>query len=170
MNRAWIPAGALAGVSVAGLVALGPLTDSLGSQVKFPKSIQTAQSSNASTKPASAVVPVSITLSAPVGKVETAALTRGGHAKVSASATNPTDGKVTVKVVPGTTVTHHVAPSSPSTTPTHTAAPPADKPTPKKAAPRQQTIGGLSESNSDQGLAGKGEKTTRGEQDSTLAP
>ena len=29
MNRAWIPAGALAGVSVAGLIALGPLTDSL---------------------------------------------------------------------------------------------------------------------------------------------
>ena len=33
MNRAWIPAGALAGVSVAGLIALGQLTDSLGSQV-----------------------------------------------------------------------------------------------------------------------------------------
>ena len=29
MNRAWIPAGALASVSVAGLIALGPLTDSL---------------------------------------------------------------------------------------------------------------------------------------------
>ena len=29
MNRAWIPAGALAGVSVAGLLALGPLTDSM---------------------------------------------------------------------------------------------------------------------------------------------
>ena len=36
MNRAWIPAGALAGVSVAGLLALGPLTDSIGTQVAFP--------------------------------------------------------------------------------------------------------------------------------------
>jgi hypothetical protein len=169
MNRAWIPAGALAGMSVAGLVALGPLTDSLGSQVKFPTKIRTAQSSNAATKPASAVVPVSISVDTPVGDVETAALTRGGHAKVSAAATNSSDGKVTLKSAPGTTVTHQTSSTAPSTTATHTAAPPVAKPTPKKVV-RQQTIGGLSESNSDQGLAGKGEKTTRGEQDSTLAP
>ena len=36
MNRAWIPAGALASVSVAGLIALGPLTDSLGTTVSVP--------------------------------------------------------------------------------------------------------------------------------------
>ena len=35
MNRAWIPAGALAGVSVAGLLALGPVTDSLSTPVEF---------------------------------------------------------------------------------------------------------------------------------------
>ena len=39
MNRAWIPAGALAGVSVAGLIALGPLTDSLGTPVTFRPSV-----------------------------------------------------------------------------------------------------------------------------------
>ena len=36
MNRAWIPAGALASVSVAGLIALGPLTDSLGTTRVVP--------------------------------------------------------------------------------------------------------------------------------------
>ena len=37
MNRAWIPAGALAGVSVAGLIAIGPLlTDSLTTNASFP--------------------------------------------------------------------------------------------------------------------------------------
>ena len=36
MNRAWIPAGALAGMSVAGLIALGPLTDPLSTPVPFP--------------------------------------------------------------------------------------------------------------------------------------
>ena len=36
MNRAWIPAGALAGVSVAGLIALGPLTNSLTQQPLLP--------------------------------------------------------------------------------------------------------------------------------------
>lgn len=39
MNRAWIPAGALAGVSVAGLIALGQLTDSLGAPVTFDSSV-----------------------------------------------------------------------------------------------------------------------------------
>ena len=39
MNRAWIPAGALAGVSVAGLIALGPLTDSMGTPVPFPTTV-----------------------------------------------------------------------------------------------------------------------------------
>ena len=42
MNRAWIPAGALAGVSVAGLIAMGPLlTDSLGTDLPFPTSVAT---------------------------------------------------------------------------------------------------------------------------------
>ena len=39
MNRAWIPAGALAGVSVAGLIALGQVTDSLSTPVSFPSSV-----------------------------------------------------------------------------------------------------------------------------------
>jgi hypothetical protein len=169
MNRAWIPAGALAGVSVAGLIALGPLTDSLGSQVEFPTSVKTAQSAGSVSKPASGVVPVSILLNKPVGNVETAALTRGGKAQTSSSATNSTDGKVAVKVTPGTAVTHHISSASRSSaTPTHkTAAPPAA--TPKKAAKRQ-SIGGTSESNSDTGLASKGEKRTTGDLDTTLAP
>ena len=41
MNRAWIPAGALASVSVAGLIALGPLTDSLGTTVSFSPTVAT---------------------------------------------------------------------------------------------------------------------------------
>ncbi len=39
MNRAWIPAGALAGMSVAGLLALGPVTDSLSTPVEFATSV-----------------------------------------------------------------------------------------------------------------------------------
>ena len=171
MNRAWIPAGALAGVSVAGLIALGPLTDSLGNQVKFPVAVRTAGDATLS-KPPKEFVPVSISLKAPVGTVNTENAAydpgRGGRALVSAGASNSTDGKVAVKVTAGTTVTHQTSSTPPSTTPTHTAAPPAEKPKPKVT--RQQTIGGLSESNSDQGLASKGDKTTRGEQDSTLAP
>ena len=50
MNRAWIPAGALAGVSVAGLIALGQLTDSLDSKVDFPSNV-TVDSSAAKPAP-----------------------------------------------------------------------------------------------------------------------
>jgi hypothetical protein len=170
MNRAWIPAGALAGMSVAGLLALGPLTD-IGDPVKFPPAVHTAGDAAVS-KPPKEFVPVSISLKRPVGTVntETAAYDpgHGGQALVTAGASNSTDGKVAVKVTPGTTVTHQTSSPTPSTTTAHTAAPPAEKPKPKVARPL--TIGGLSESNSDQGLASKGDKTTRGEQDSTLAP
>jgi hypothetical protein len=40
-----------------------------------------APAATPSTRPASRVVPVSITLASPIGRVETAALTRGGHAR-----------------------------------------------------------------------------------------
>ena len=49
MNRAWIPAGALASVSVAGLLALGPLTDSMGTKVSFPTSVQAPSGGDART-------------------------------------------------------------------------------------------------------------------------
>ena len=76
MNRAWIPAGALAGVSVAGLIALGPLTDSLSSPVSFPPSVTVKQAAST----ASTAVPVRLNKPV-VGKTQTAALKpRGGRA------------------------------------------------------------------------------------------
>ena len=56
MNRAWIPAGALASVSVAGLIALGPLTDSLGTTPFIPRSVQV----NTSASTVRESVPVSV--------------------------------------------------------------------------------------------------------------
>jgi hypothetical protein len=167
MNRAWIPAGALAGVSVAGLIALGPLTDSLGNQVSFPTEVKTAGAANPASKPARSEVPVSIILSNPVGKVETAALTRGG--KATASRANATEGLVGFKVRAGSSVTSQSATTTHSSTTTHKAATPTVKP--KKAPVKRRTsLGGISESNSDQGLAGQSQGTSQGEQSVSPAP
>ncbi|HEY3612478.1 MAG TPA: hypothetical protein VGK92_02180 [Gaiellales bacterium] len=153
-------------MSVAGLIALGPLTDSLGSQVTFRPSISTA--STGKPKQAQASVPVSIELHK-VGTVETAALHsgRGGHAKTNASSVNSTDGAVALKVHSAVTTTHAATSTSTSTT-THKAATATTKP--KKAPKRQTSLGGISETNGDQGLAAPGTQTSPGEQSSTPAP
>ena len=69
MNRAWIPAGALAGVSVAGLIALGPLTNSLTQQPSFP-SVVTVSVPQTPPK----ALPVSYKPQGSVGNIEHAAL------------------------------------------------------------------------------------------------
>jgi hypothetical protein len=83
MNRAWIPAGALAGVSVAGLIALGPLTSSLGTQVSFHPTLAVTTPTAGHTR----VVQVSVDLGASgTTATDTAALkvVRGGEATVAA--------------------------------------------------------------------------------------
>lgn len=164
MNRAWIPAGALAGVSVAGLIALGPLTDSLNTQVTFQPSIASApETSPGNAGPSS--VPVSITLKGAVGDTSTAALvtkTKGGRI---APATSGDAGQVGYRV-------HSTSSSTPTssahvTTSTTAATPP---PATKKKAVKRQTsiIGTIGEQNGDSGLAGGSKGTTSlGEQSST---
>jgi hypothetical protein len=152
MNRAWIPAGALAGVSVAGLIALGPLIDSLGTNVSFPTSVPVTQLGGTS----KTAVPVSVNYKQ-VGKTQTAALsTRGGEAAAEA-ATDSTEGLVGYRrrVV--------VATKTPAKTATTTK--------PKKTVKRQASIGTAGESNGDSGLAGGSNDTTGlGEQAPTPGP
>jgi hypothetical protein len=159
MNRAWIPAGALASVSVAGLIALGPLTDSLGTSVSFPISVPVATDAD---KPGNASVPVSVTLSEAVGSTETAALRRGGPAQnVKAAAPTTTEGQVGYRkrVTPAPSVTVTVKPKAPVVKPA------------KKKPKRQNSIGTTGETNGDNGLAGSGQGSQgQGETSSTLAP
>jgi hypothetical protein len=156
MNRAWIPAGALASVSVAGLIALGPLTDSLGTTVSFPDSVRVNTGAAAQNR---ASVPVSVNLRT-VGDVKTqaAVVSRGDQATVIAPVTSDT-GQVgyrkRVTSAPRVTVTP---------------AKPAVKPE-KKAPKRQKSIGTTGETNGDNGLAGGGQGSQgQGETSSTLAP
>jgi hypothetical protein len=149
MNRAWIPAGALASVSVAGLIALGPLTDSLGTKVTFSPEVPSAQT----TTKAPAAVPVSLSVQRAVGDTQTAAvLERGGEAAAE-SATNGSDGYVGYRkaVTTTQTTTKSNAPAKPKKT--------------KKVVKRQNSIGTAGETNPDNGLAG-GENgpTSLGEQ------
>jgi hypothetical protein len=156
MNRAWIPAGALAGVSVAGLLALAPLTDSLGTQVDFPNSVPVSQ---AVSKPPKVSVPVSVNLKT-VGKVTTAAFsTRGGQAgALSTSSDNGLVGNPS----PSTTSQTQTA----ARTTVKTATEPAVKP--KKTVQRPSSIGTAGESNSNQGFAGGNDSSTGlGEQSGT---
>jgi hypothetical protein len=158
MNRAWIPAGALAGVSVAGLIALGPLTSSLTSKPSF-SSVMTVPVPKTSPK----AVPVDYTLKRAVGKVrtETAALNvRGGQA----AGQNGDTGPVALQIKkPAPQTSRVTAPSTPAPTPTA-------KPT-KKSAKRPASIGATSGPNGDAGLAGSNPNgpTRRGEQQSTPA-
>ena len=143
MNRAWIPAGALAGVSVAGLIALGPLTDSLGTRVQFPPSA-TVGVSGTGTKAHANAVSVSLDIGQ-VGRTNStsAALTKlskGG--RQTPASTNSDSGFVavhekTANVPPAVTATVKSTP----------------KPV-KKAAKRPSSIGASAGPNGDQGLAG----------------
>ena len=155
MNRAWIPAGALAGVSVAGLIALGPLTDSLGTQVSFRPVIPVTTPSVVH----KGTVQVSVDLKQ-VGRTQTdsipAALHISGGRQAPAAATPNGDA--------GQAGFHHTSSSSStqtapatSTPPTSTPATSAPKVAPVKKTPqRPASIGGSSGPNGDNGLASGG--------------
>jgi hypothetical protein len=153
MNRAWIPAGALAGVSVAGLIALGPLTSSLTSQPSF---------SSVVTVPVPKTSPKAVPVSYAEGVRGTIAHAsyRGGQA--AAARQNGDIGQVALQIKKRAPQTSHAtAPSTPLRAP-------AAKPPPKKAAKRA-IIGATSGPNGDSGLAGSNPngRTHRGEQQST---
>jgi hypothetical protein len=126
------------------LLALAPLTDSLGTQVDFPTSVPVSQ---AVSKPPKISVPVSVNLKT-VGRVETAAFkTRGGEAKADTSSDT---GQVAV---------HTYVPKQPAKTETKVKTEADIKPTkPKKARP--PSIGDTGEANSDQGFAGGDQGST----------
>ena len=150
MNRAWIPAGALAGVSVAGLLALGPLTDSMSTPVSFPTTVPTQKSTAAD------FLPVSVKLSrGAVGQTTTIGLRRGGQATTTATS-NPTSGFVGYRKTTGT--------SRSSTAPATTTTPRAAKPkvVVKKTVKRQGAIGGPGETNGSAGLASGSSSGSRG--------
>jgi hypothetical protein len=156
MNRAWIPAGALAGMSVAGLLALGPLTDSLGTTVDIPTTVP----SLTPTAPSKSSVPVSVKIGV-VGSTKTAALKpRGGQA--APSPVNDDTGFVANRRYTTRTTT------KPATgTTSSTATPPPPPPAPKKQPKRPASIGTTGEPNSDQGFAGGNGSRSAGEQSST---
>ena len=141
MNRAWIPAGALAGVSVAGLIAVGQLTSSLGTEeVSFPSSVAVT-----SAAPSPHAVPVSYP-AAVVGKITHAALTRGGQAATQ----TPTSGEAGQVSVP-------IQKSAPATQPT-APTPTTSATVPKKKPKRRDSIGGVTSgsTNGDAGLTAGG--------------
>jgi hypothetical protein len=150
MNRAWIPAGALASVSVAGLIALGPLIDSMGTKVPFPVSVAAP---SASTTPAQ-VIPVSFDAGT-LGSTdtETAAFnSRGSEAKA----------------LPENTDSGFVGLNKRLVVPTKSVTPKATPAKKKKAAPRPKSIGTYGEQNSSEGLAGGTSGSTQyGEQTQT---
>jgi len=154
MNRAWIPAGALASVSVAGLIALGPLTDSLHTPVSFPSVVTVSAPT-----PKSTAVAVSFP-AVVVGQTTHASLARGG---ASTTDTNTSTGQVSVTAKKAATV-HAQSPAPRATTP-----PPAPTPV-KKKVKRPSSIGGSTGSNGDVGLASgnKGGRSSVGEQSSQL--
>jgi hypothetical protein len=162
MNRAWIPAGALAGVSVAGLLALGPLTDSLTKPVTFAASAPATQP----IQKKSAFVPVSISLGAKGTTHTKAPVPASLHSRGGVADDTSNAGQVSLKV----RSTHSAAPTTSSGTSHTTTAPPpppAAKPK-KKAVKRPAIIGDVGESNPDSGLAGgDNTKTSLGEQSST---
>ena len=92
MNRAWIPAGALAGVSVAGLIALGPLTKSMGTSVSYPPPITSQQSG----KPGGSheLRAVSLSINDRVVGSTTTSGSRGGTSTPVTSGPNPDEGLV----------------------------------------------------------------------------
>jgi hypothetical protein len=152
MNRAWIPAGALAGVSVAGLIALGPLTSSLGTHVPFPPPVTIS-----ATQTPQKYVPVNYSREESVGNIEHAALNvKGGRAAGQSGDV----GRVALQIKKPAPQT------SRATTPPP---PPATARPTKKAAKRQATIGAVSGPNGDQGLAGSNPNgsTHRGDLQST---
>jgi hypothetical protein len=158
MNRAWIPAGALAGVSVAGLIALGPLTSSLGTQVSFHPTLAVTTPTAGHTR----VVQVSVDLGASgttATSVSAALKVRGGEATVAAATPSGDIGQVGFKRT-----------SSSQTRAATTTVKPTAKP--KKTVKRAASIGGNSGPNGDNGLAGgsSGSSSTSGGVSGTPGP
>ena len=158
MNRAWIPAGALAGVSVAGLIALGPLTNSLTQQpVSFPS-----------------VVTVSVPQTPPQvrcrsataarewsGNIEHAALTRRRSGQAAGQSGDV--GQVARRDL------EEAAPQA-SRSDGCAAAGRTRKAAKKKAAKRPTTIGGISGPNSDDGLGRQQRERVDGNGDCRARP
>jgi hypothetical protein len=167
MNRAWIPAGALAGVSVAGLIAVGQLTDSLGTTANFTPTLAVPTSTQTQSGP----VPVSVDLG-PTGSTKTsagAAFNSKGGRQAPAAPTSGESGPVGYKRTASTSNTTAPAtlPSTPSVTPTAPSTPA------KKPVKRQHSlIGADSGPNGSDGLAGGGShsSTSTGAQSGTPAP
>jgi hypothetical protein len=164
MNRAWIPAGALAGVSVAGLIAVGQLTDSLGTPANFTPTLAVPTSTPSTSQPVALNVD-----EGPVGKntVTPAVAKRGGQA--SSLSTSGDSGPVGYKRTASTGISTAPAtlPSTPSVTPTAPTTPA------KKPVKRQHSmIGADSGPNGSDGLAGGGShsSTSTGAQSGTPAP
>src|SRR3954447_21553397 len=122
MNRAWIPAGALAGVSVAGLIALGPLTDSLTPPVTFSSVVTVAA-------PQRTFQPARVSYNAgPQGQTRNdPTAPRGGRSVVDA---NAAAGEVAYAKKPA---------PQPRATPTTSAAPPP-APSPPPAKTQKKTV------------------------------
>jgi hypothetical protein len=155
MNRAWIPAGALAGVSVAGLMALGPLTDSLTSPVTFAPQVAVT-----STVPAKAEQ-VSLSIDqGTAGSVQTAALSnkRGGQASTTKAPVSGDSGSVGFRIP--ATAPHVAATVTPTPSSSSTASTPPPKATAKPTTKRPASIGGSSGPNGDTGLASGGNGST----------
>jgi hypothetical protein len=153
MNRAWIPAGALAGVSVAGLMALGPLTDSLTSPVTFAPQVAVT-----STVPAKAEQ-VSLSIDqGTAGSVQTAALQRGGQASTTRPPVSGESGSVGFRIP--APAPHVAATVTPTPSSNSTASTPPPKATAKPTTKRPASIGGSSGPNGDTGLASGGNGST----------
>ena len=161
MNRAWIPAGALAGVSVAGLLALGPLTDSMGTGVPFPQAITGPSQGTGKPGTSQQLAPVSLDISVrtPVGKTTTKGPARGSQATAPGDP-NASQGFVSVEI-------HKPQPKS-NTAP-GTARIVTAKPKPKKTVTStRKSISTAGETNDTSGLAGENSpQTGHGEQSQT---
>jgi len=142
---------------VAGLIALGPLTDSLQKPVSF-SSVVTVPA----TAQAKRFVPVSVSPGV-VGKTTHASLdvNRGGRASVQAP-TSGDIGPVAVKI-------SHNPPASQAPA-THSSPTTSATPAKKKTNKRPSSIGGSTAPNGDVGLASgnKGGSSSVGEQSSQL--
>jgi hypothetical protein len=155
MNRAWIPAGALATVSVAGLIALGPLTE--GMKVDFPESVPAPAASTTHAR----VVAVRLDTGA-IGDTSTVepavAIANSRGKEATPPLTNGDEGRVSLNK------RYTIAATGPAKAKPKAAA------KKKPAVKRQASIGTYGEANSDTGLAG-GEpgSTAPGEQIQTPA-
>ena len=146
MNRAWIPAGALAGVSVAGLIALGPLTKSMGTSVSYPPPITSQQSG----KPGGSHELRAVSLSVNAGLVGNTTTNRArGSQALATTNTNSNEGLVGLHI-------HKATPSKtgPATSRTGTTTSKPKKPVKQPVKAPRKSISTSGETNDSAGLAG----------------